>query len=80
MKIDTDDLITQSEAAEIRGVSVQSINDLIRRGRLKTITIGKRKFLSKSAVKKFKPSPAGRPRKTPAKRASKRIARPRQSR
>lgn len=62
MKIDLDDLITQTEAAQIRGVSVQSISDLIRRGRLTTVTIGKRKFLMRSEVQKFKPALAGRPK------------------
>ena len=71
MKVDLDDLITQTEAAEIRGVSVQSISYLVRRGKLKTVTIGKRKFLFRSEVKKFKPSPAGRPKKKPAKKAGK---------
>lgn len=62
MKVDLDDLITQTEAAEIRGVSVQSISYLVSRGKLKTVTIGKRKFLLRSEVKKFKPGPAGRPK------------------
>jgi len=62
MTVDLNDLITQKEAARIRGVSVQSINDLVRRGRLKTVTIGGRKFLSRSEVKKFKPAQAGRPK------------------
>ena len=68
MKVDLDDLITQTEAAEIRGVSVQSISDLVRRGRLTTVTIGKRKFLLRSEVKEFKPGPAGRPKKKPIKK------------
>ena len=71
MKVDLDDLITQKEAARIRRVSVQSINDLVRRGRLKTFTIGGRKFLSRSEVKKFKALPAGRPKKKPAKKTRK---------
>lgn len=76
MKVDPNDLITQTEAAEIRGVAVQSISDLIRRGRLKTVTIGKRKFLLRSEVEKFKPGTGGRPRKKlAAKKAGKRTAR-----
>jgi excisionase family DNA binding protein len=67
MKVDLEDLITQKEAAEIRGVSVQAINDLVRRGRLKTVTIAGRKCLSRSEVKKFKPRAAGRPKKKAAK-------------
>ncbi len=68
MKVDLDDLITQKEAAKIRGVSPQSINYLVKRGKLKTVTIGDRKFLLRSEVEKFKPAPAGRPKGKPAKK------------
>jgi hypothetical protein len=44
-----------------------------------TVSIGKRKFLLRSEIEKFKPSPAGRPKKKSAKKASKRTARPRKS-
>ena len=63
MNVKASDLITQKEAAEIRGVSRQSIADLVRRGKLTTVTIGKRNFLIRSEVKKFKPSTGGRPRR-----------------
>ncbi len=76
MKVELHDLITQTEAAEIRGVSVQSISYLVKRGKLKTVSIGKRKFLLRSEVEKFKPGLAGRP-KGKAKTARK--ARPRKS-
>ena len=72
MKIDPKELINQKQAAEIRGVSPQSINDLVKRGKLRTIRIGDREFLFRSEVEKFKPSLGGRPRKTPAKKAIKR--------
>jgi len=62
MNVKASDLITQKEAAEIRGVSRQSIADLVRRGKLTTVTIGKRNFLIRSEVKKFKPSTGGRPK------------------
>jgi len=68
MTVDLKDLITQKEAAEIRGVSVQAINDLVRRGRLKTVTIAGRKCLSRSEVEKFEPKQAGRPKKKSAER------------
>jgi len=71
MKVELDDLITQTEAAAIRGVAVQSISDLVRRGKLKTVTIGKRKFLLRSEVKKFKPGVGGRPRTRSAKKPTK---------
>jgi len=68
MRVKLDELITQAEAAEIRRVAPQSISDLVRRGRLKTVTIGKRKFLFRSEVEKFEPQVGGRPRKKPAKK------------
>jgi len=77
------DLITQKEAAEIRGVARQSISDLVKRGKLTTVTIGKRKFLLRSEVEKFKPSAGGRPRKNPdptkKRRTRKRTTRPKTS-
>jgi Zn-dependent peptidase ImmA (M78 family) len=63
MKVDLSDLITQKEAAKIRGVSPQSINYLVKRGKLKTVTVGDREFLSRSEVKKYRPGKAGRPKK-----------------
>jgi len=63
LKVDLENLITQVEAAEIRGVSVQAISDLVKRGKLKTVSLGKRKFLLRSEVENFEPGPAGRPRK-----------------
>ena len=42
MKIDPGKLISQTEAAHIRDVSLQAINDLIKRGKLKTVKIGER--------------------------------------
>lgn len=73
MKIKLEDLITQKEAAEIRGVTSQSINDLVKRGKLSTVTIGRRKFLLRSEVKNYKPEVGGRPRKTPAKKSQSKI-------
>lgn len=64
MKVDLDDLITQKEAAEIRGVTPQSINELVKRGKLKTVSLGKRKFLSRKQVKAYKPSVGGRPKQS----------------
>jgi len=74
MKVELNDLITQKEAAEIRGVTPQSINDLVKRGKLTTISLGKRKFLSRKQVKNYKPSIGGRP-----KQSANRKARPRKS-
>ncbi|PYP84007.1 MAG: hypothetical protein DMF61_21450 [Blastocatellia bacterium AA13] len=63
LKVDLENLITQVEAAEIRGVSVQAISELVKRGKLKTVSLGKRKFLLRSEVEAFEPGAAGRPKK-----------------
>ena len=62
-KVSLDELITQKQAAEIRGVTPQSIHLLVKRGRLKTVRIGERDFLLRSEVEKFKPDVGGRPKK-----------------
>jgi excisionase family DNA binding protein len=57
------DLITPSEAAALRGVSRQAIDDLMRRGKLQTWEIGGRVFVSRKAVLAYRPAAGGRPRK-----------------
>jgi excisionase family DNA binding protein len=55
-----DDLISQKEAAEIRGVSRASINELIKRGRLTPVTVAGKALLRRSEVESFereKPGP-----------------------
>ena len=69
MRIDSEDMITQAEAARIRGVTHEAIRSLVKRGRLKIFMIGGKIFLSKREVERFKPSVGGRPRKKkPSKR------------
>jgi excisionase family DNA binding protein len=54
------DLISQAEAARIRGVTRAAILDLIRRGRLQTISVGGRELVYRSEVEAFekdKPGP-----------------------
>jgi excisionase family DNA binding protein len=61
-----EDLISQVEAAELRGVSKAAIADLIRRGRLQTVTVAGRPLLRRSDVEKFEPRqgwPKGKTRK-----------------
>jgi len=65
MKIDPQELITQAEAARIRGVTIQAINFLVKRGKLRTVEIGGRAFLYRSDIENFEPDPGGRPRKQP---------------
>lgn len=57
------DLVTQSEAARLRGVSPEAIADLIRRGRLTTYLVAGRAHVRRSDVLKFKAEKGGRPRK-----------------
>jgi len=63
MKLDLSKMVTQAEAAEIRGVSVQAINYLVKHGRLKSVKVAGRVLLFKREVEAFKPSLGGRPRK-----------------
>lgn len=61
--LDPDDLITRAQAAEMRGVSRAAISDLVRRGRLRTVEIAGRIFLSRHEVESFEPEKGGRPAK-----------------
>jgi excisionase family DNA binding protein len=74
MKADLSDLITQAEAARIRGVSRTAIAGLIARGNLSVVEIGGQKFLKRSEVENYQPQAAGRPAKLAqkTKRAKKR--------
>jgi hypothetical protein len=60
-----DDWITQSEAAELRGVSVSAISQLIRRGRLGTEERYGKLLVSRADVLAFEPSPGGWPKGRP---------------
>src|ERR1700755_1388862 len=57
--VDMSDLISQSEAARLRGVSRNAINYLVREGRLSTAEVGGRTFVYKSEVEAFKPGKPG---------------------
>ncbi len=55
-----DDLITQSEAAKLRGVSLPSINELVRRGRLRSKEVFGKTLVYRTEVlgfEKDKPGP-----------------------
>ena len=62
MRIDLSKLITQKEAAEIRGCTPQAINRLVQRGSLKTVEVGGRRLVFRDEVEKFTPSVGGRPK------------------
>ena len=70
MKIDPTELISQAEAARIRGVSHQTISYLIKQGRVRTFDVGGRLFVLRSEIENYESRPAGRPRKKPAKQKS----------
>ena len=56
--------ISQAEASRIRGVSQQAIADLIRRGRLTTVSVADRTLVLRSEVEAFVAQPrTGRPPK-----------------
>ena len=57
------DLISQAEAARLRNVSRASINELVKKGRFKTVEIGGQTFLLRSQVESYVPSIGGRPAK-----------------
>ena len=57
------DLISLTQAAEIRGVTMQAIQDLIRRGRLEAVEVAGRRLLRRTDVLNFKPEVGGRGRK-----------------
>lgn len=59
-----EDWVSQAEAARLRGVSRQAVSNLIRRGKLNTLTVGGQKFVRREEVLNFNPSKAGRPKKT----------------
>jgi len=62
MRIDLSRLITQKEAAEIRGCTPQAINRLVQRGSLKSVEVLGRRLVYRDEVEKFKPSKGGRPK------------------
>ena len=53
------DLISQAEAARIRGVSRASINQLIKRGRLTSTIIAGKHFVYRSEIMKFREKKPG---------------------
>jgi predicted XRE-type DNA-binding protein len=55
------DLITQAEAARLRGVTRATISALVKKGRFKTFSIAGQQFLSRTQVVSFVPHVGGRP-------------------
>lgn len=57
------DLISQTEAARLRGVTRAAIQDLVRRGRIRSVNVGGRALVYRSEIESYKQGLAGRPRK-----------------
>ncbi|PYP82356.1 MAG: hypothetical protein DMF61_26610 [Blastocatellia bacterium AA13] len=58
-----DDMISQAEAARIRGVTPQAIGHLIKAGKLKTVMVAGRVLVFRSEIENFTPDLGGRPKK-----------------
>ena len=65
-ELSPDDWISASEAARLRGVTRQAIGSLVRRGRLRTLEFGGKRFVNRRDVEAYVPDPGGRPRKKKA--------------
>ena len=57
-----EELITQSEAAELRGVTLAAINDLVKRGRIRSEERYGKVLVYRSDVESFAPVRAGWPK------------------
>jgi hypothetical protein len=75
VKLNPKDLVTYTTAARMRGVSVQAISRLVRRGKLKLIEIDGHKFVFREEVQMYRPSVGGRPAKRTAKASGTRTSR-----
>jgi excisionase family DNA binding protein len=58
------DLISQAEAARLRGVSRAAIADLIKRGKLRSVSVAGRALVYRSDIINYEQGEPGRPRKT----------------
>jgi excisionase family DNA binding protein len=60
---DMADLISQAEAARLRGVTRAAIQDLVRRERIRSVNVGGRSLVYRSEVVNYEQGEPGRPRK-----------------
>lgn len=56
-----DDWVSQSEAADIRGVSRQAIHQLVHKGRFRTYDVAGRTLVLREDVVQYEPDKGGRP-------------------
>jgi hypothetical protein len=61
VKIDPKDLLTVAQAAELRRVSRQAINHLIRQDKINVVEIAGVRFIKRSEIENFIPDLGGRP-------------------
>ncbi len=67
--VDMSDLISQTQAADLRGVTRSAIHRLIKRGKLRGVEVAGRMLVSRSEVERYDPEadkggwPKGKPRK-----------------
>lgn len=59
------DLISQAEAARLRNVTRAAISDLIKRKKLRSVTVGGRALVFRSEVEGYERGTAGRPKSPP---------------
>ncbi len=59
--INPDELLTVAQAADERGTTRQAINYLVRQGKLETVDIAGRRFITRKALAEYTPDPGGRP-------------------
>jgi excisionase family DNA binding protein len=56
-------LISQAEAARLRGVTRAAISDLIRRGKIRSVRVAGRELVFRDEIHNYKAGAAGRPRR-----------------
>jgi DNA-binding LacI/PurR family transcriptional regulator len=60
-KVDPDELLTVTQAADERGTTRQAINHLIRQGKLNPTVIAGKRFVSRREIAAYVPDKGGRP-------------------
>jgi predicted DNA-binding protein YlxM (UPF0122 family) len=61
-QLDVNDLMSQAEAAEFRGVSRAAITDLVKRGRLRVVEMFGKKLVYRSEIESFQKESKGWPK------------------
>ena len=62
-KFEMSDLISQAEAARLRGVTRAAISDLIKRDKLRSVNVAGRALVYRSEILNYEQGEPGRPRK-----------------